>query len=76
MAIKELKAALGVTTLALFGPRAREERTGPYLLGDRAMVMRPTRDGVSLPCKELAGTTVAESFFDLLEAADGSARRS
>jgi len=71
-----MASALGVATLALFGPRAREERTGPYLLGERAMVLRPTRDGVSLPCKELAGTTVAESFFDLLETVDGSARRS
>jgi ADP-heptose:LPS heptosyltransferase len=70
-----LASALGVATLALFGPRAREERTGPYLLGERSMLLRPTRDGAPRPCKELAGDTVADAFFRLLAAADGSARR-
>ncbi|MDH3519488.1 MAG: hypothetical protein OEM49_03450 [Myxococcales bacterium] len=69
-----LASALGVPTLALFGPRAREERTGPYLLGERARVLRAERAGEPRPCRELSGETVAAAFLRLLEAVEISAR--
>ncbi len=55
-----IASALEVPTLALFGPRARPERTGPYLLGERAQVLAPASpDGQRLPCAALSGEEVA-----------------
>jgi ADP-heptose:LPS heptosyltransferase len=70
-----LASALGVPTLALFGPRAEEERTGPYLLGERARVLRAERAGTRRPCAELPGDVVADALQQLLAKLEGSARR-
>ena len=64
--ILHMASSLGVSAVGIFGPRARPEVTGPYLLGKRGrVIVSGTRDNMK-PVSTISGERVAEVVRELL----------
>ncbi len=63
--ILHIASSLGVPVVAIFGPRATPESTGPYLLGERAKVIVSGTREDSTPVSTIPGERVAEAVKHL-----------
>ena len=64
--ILHIASSVRVPVVAIFGPRATPENTGPYLPGERAKVIVSGTRTDAKPVSAISGESVAEAVRELL----------